>query len=125
MTSEASRNNRTEAIVLTAICARKHAHFGVRAERAAAGAWSMTWAFATDSGAAKRERFGSGDTLSGSLLYGGSYPGCPHCECQQIVQCHCKQLTCFDGADFFECPVCRKRGRVEGHITSIVSTNDR
>jgi hypothetical protein len=112
-----------EAAVVAALCAKSHLGFGIRVERASAGVWRLTWAFAIDSSQSQREGYGA-QRLDGSFHLGESYPGCPHCRAKSIFQCSCQTLGCWDGAKSASCASCSQTCEITRDISALSSKGD-
>jgi hypothetical protein len=58
--------------------------------------------------------------MTGSFGIDPGYAGCPGCEADKYVLCHCGTLACWRSANTHHtCPSCGNRGKVEGAISSL------
>lgn len=100
------------AIVLPARCKKSKDLFGIRAERIER-VWSLTWAFPLNEKTAKNEHF-SDNKVSGTVMFGHDYPGCPHCGNPGVIVCgNCGKTSCIEEvARDFKCPWCGNTGEI-------------
>ena len=94
-------------------CQHNKKLFGVRIQQNHGNTWAMTWAFPVSEKRAQNEGFDK-ETLSVSLDYSSTYPGCPYCTSQGFVLCgNCGKLTCYNHSGEFNCAWC---GRISNDI---------
>jgi hypothetical protein len=105
-------------------CARNRGAFGIRFELSG-GQWTSTWASPLKEGAANREGHDKSE-ITGNIVIGSSYPGCPYCRATSWVTCGtCSKLACWDG-DFHRvtCPWCGTESEVAGEIRGLIGDLD-
>lgn len=111
------------AVVALTKCARTKRTFGIRFEKTGRN-WTYTWAFPIQEKAASREKYDQ-TRISGNLLEGEEYPGCPHCGARGFFYCGCGKLNCWDcESQVVTCSWCGNTGTLGGSIDSINITGD-
>ena len=65
------------AVIALSKCAQTKKMYGIRFERARCD-WKYTWAFPIQEKAALHEEYDK-TTITGALIQGEEYPGCPYC----------------------------------------------
>jgi hypothetical protein len=107
-------------------CVKGQGLFGMRIEERSPSSWWMTWAFCMNESRSTREDYSS-TQIQGSLSTAESWPGCPYCGNQQVVQCgQCAKLTCWtDSTRDSTCAWCGSTGTVEAEIDSLETGGDR
>ena len=105
------------AKILIARCSKNTKMFGIRIEQRGRE-WNRTWAFPIEEDKAQKEGF-EATTISSSLVADPEYPGCPHCESLDLVQCPCGKMGCYGGVvrnkkkNEYLCPWCKNKCYVE------------
>ena len=82
------------ANVLLAKCNAQNKTYGIRVEQRGTD-WVSTWAFKIDETKAKREGFHK-TKITGSFRPAPEYPGCPYCGGNNLVQCGCGKMFCYN-----------------------------
>ena len=99
--------NKREANIVMAKCRKSRGTFGIRIEKMQDSAWHCTWAFPLSEKSASREGYES-TLISGKVVIGAEYPGCPCCGADVWICCSaCKKMTCSaSGEDSATCAWC-------------------
>lgn len=104
-------------------CSEKKKLYGIRFEKDNIY-WRYTWAFPINENTAKREKFDK-TKITGSIVRGEEYPGCPFCGTQGFFLCSCGKLNCLKGqAMVVRCNWCGQSGILSGGIVSIDTTSN-
>lgn len=112
-----------EAVIALSRCAKNKKMFGIRFERTAPN-WTYTWAFPIQEKTAHNENYDK-TRISGAMIEGEEYPGCPYCESKGFFYCGCGKLNCWNGKSrVVTCSWCGNRGRLSCGIDSINITGD-
>ena len=108
------------AIVITPMCQQTQELYGIRLEKRG-NSWNKTWSFPLKMETAKRENFSSEVDLS-NMETDDSFPGCPYCQSQVLVQCgDCKKIYCYEGESESTCPWCGNVGMISSDSWDSVS----
>ena len=105
-----------EARIAICKCREGRRNFGVRFEKYG-NAWKATWAFPIKKeGSEKREHYDQAK-LTGNIVWGEDYPGCPYCGGRGFVICSCGGLNCNMNAKLskFTCGWCGLTGELTGY----------
>ncbi len=86
------------AVVALSKCSQTKKTYGIRFERTGRD-WQYTWAFPITEKTATREDYDK-TRITGSLIEGVAYPGCPHCKARGFFHCGCGKLNCWDGRSY-------------------------
>lgn len=114
-----------EITFVAAKCSKTKQGFGIRLEKRFSSKWTATWAF-------KRGEKGlsefsdSAAEITGGVLLGQPYPGCPHCRGMSFVCCgSCQKVSCWDQVSKqYVCPHCLVSAEIEGEIEKLKSVAD-
>jgi len=111
------------AVIALSKCAKKKKAFGIRFEKEKRH-WVYTWAFPINEKTAHREQYDA-TRISGKLVEGTEYPGCPHCGARGFFYCNCGKLNCWDGESWkATCAWCGNTGELTNGIDSISITGN-
>lgn len=111
------------AVVAMSKCSRTKKAFGIRFEKTGRN-WTYTWAFPIQEKTAAHENYDK-TQISGNLIEGENYPGCPHCKARGFFYCNCGKLNCWDcESQVVTCSWCGNTGTLEGRIDSINITGN-
>lgn len=111
------------AVVALSKCSRAKKMYGIRFERAGCD-WKYTWAFPIQEKIALNEDYDK-TTITGALIQGEEYPGCPHCRAKGFFYCSCGKLNCWNGTSHIvTCSWCGATGDLSDGIDSINITSN-
>lgn len=101
-----------DEMVVMATCQKTKRTFGITAQRQGKE-YVFTWAFKLNAETAKREGF-ERNKVSGNIINGEVFPGCPHCGAQSWFQCgKCKRFVCMSPEQtVVRCPECGNEGEL-------------
>lgn len=112
----------TAAVALCKCTHTKNA-YGIRFEKTGTN-WTYTWAFPIREKTAVHEHYDK-TKITGALIEGEEYPGCPHCGARGFFLCSCGKLNCWDGeSQIVTCSWCETTNRLGGCIDSIDTTGN-
>lgn len=112
-----------EAVIAICRCTHTNKLYGIRFERSGSD-WIYTWAFPIKERAAQNENYDK-TTISGNLIEGEEYPGCPYCGTKGFFYCGCGKLNCWNGKSRkVKCSWCGSTGTLSYGIDSINITNN-
>ena len=111
------------AVVALCKCSQTKESFGIRFERDGKE-WTYTWAFPIQERTALKEDYDK-TQITGSILEGPEYPGCPHCGTKGFFYCSCGKLNCWDGRSrTATCSWCGQTGELTDGIDSLNITGN-
>lgn len=111
------------AVVALSRCAKTKKMYGIRFARTGRD-WEYTWAFPIQEKAALNEDYDK-TTITGTLIQGEEYPGCPHCKAKSFFYCSCGKLNCWnEKSRRVTCAWCNGTGTLSGSISSINTTGN-
>lgn len=111
------------AVVAICKCSQTKKLYGIRFEKTDRG-WEYTWAFQINEKTASREQYDK-TKISGNLIEGIEYPGCPHCGAKGFFLCSCGKINCWQGGGgYATCSWCGNSGVLSGGIESIDITGN-
>ena len=84
------------ATIIMVKCGKNNQTYGIRVEKYC-NQWMSTWAFPIDEDKAKREGFDR-NKIKGTFRPTEDYPGCPYCGTNNLLQCECGKMLCYNGA---------------------------
>lgn len=112
------------AVIALSKCSRTKNMYGIRFERAGRD-WKYTWAFPIQEKTALNEDYDK-TRITGAMIQGEEYPGCPCCGSTGFFQCGCcGRLTCWNGKSrTATCSWCGNTGVLSGSINCIDITGN-
>lgn len=111
------------AVVALCKCSQTKETFGIRFERTGKD-WTYTWAFPIQERTAAKEDYDK-TQITGNILEGPEYPGCPHCRTKGFFYCSCGKLNCWDGRSRnATCSWCGQTGELTDGIDSLNITGN-
>ena len=111
------------AVVALSKCSKIKKIYGIRFEKIGRD-WRYTWAFPIQEKAARKEDYDK-TKITGALIQGEEYPGCPHCGAKSFFYCSCGKLNCWDGkSNVVTCNWCGTTGELREGIDSINITGN-
>jgi hypothetical protein len=106
------------AVIAVCKCCQSKKLYGIRFEKEVRD-WKYTWAFPLSEKAALKEGFDK-TRITGALIEGEEYPGCPYCGSKGFFLCGCGHLNCWNGQGHTAtCQWCGASGELTGGIDSI------
>lgn len=113
-------------VIVMARCRHEKAAFGIRYEEVEPGVWAGTWAFPVKESYARKENYEK-NSITGSLVFGPEYPGCPYCKSKGIFLCaECNHVACYDGeSKTVVCPSCNLELKLGDRIQRLNAGGDR
>lgn len=108
-----------KAVIAVCKCSQSKRLYGIRFEKEGSS-WKYTWAFPLGEKAAANEGFNE-TRITGPLIEGEEYPGCPCCGSVGFFLCGCGRLNCWNGhSQTVTCQWCGSSGLLgEDGIESI------
>ena len=86
--------------------------------------WKYTWAFPIQEKTALNEDYDK-TKITGALIQGEKYPGCPYCGTKGFFCCSCGKLNCWNGKSHIAtCNWCGATGELSDGIDSISITGN-
>ena len=111
------------AVIALSKCAQTKKVYGIRFERTRCD-WKYTWTFPIQEKAALHEEYDK-TTITGALIQGEEYPGCPYCGAKGFFYCSCGKLNCWNGdSSIATCRWCGATGKLTRGIDSINITSN-
>lgn len=111
------------AVVALSRCSHTKKLYGIRLEQQG-DKWVCTWAFPIQEKTARNEKYGEA-RITGTIINGDEYPGCPYCRAIGFVRCFCGKLTCWDGEQStIECAWCGESGTIGDDVKSLDITDN-
>lgn len=106
------------AVIAICKCSSNNKTYGIRFEKDGRD-WKYTWAFPINEKSALREDYDK-TNITGNLVEGEEYPGCPYCGTKGFFYCGCGKLNCWDTKTrIATCNWCGSRGELTDGIDSI------
>ena len=111
------------AVIAVSKCSKHKQTYGMRFEQQGRN-WVYTWAFPLREKTALREDYDK-TKITGALIEGEEFPGCPFCKTKGFFYCGCGKLNCWDGRSrFATCNWCGATGELSNGIDSINITGN-
>ena len=111
------------AVIALSKCSRTKKLYGIRFEKSGRD-WKYTWAFPIQEKVALNEDYDK-TKITGALIQGEEYPGCPHCGAKGFFYCSCGKLNCWSGeSHIVTCKWCGTTGELSDGIDSINITSN-